>query len=319
MILDYFDDNFSGNSWEDLCDKCYRMRYQDKNYQKIPSVPNGDCGIEGYTSTGIAYQCYFPEKVYDDEMLYEHLRDKMTKDVTKLLDLLNAARLKSFGVKVINEWHFVIPEYKDNRILAHAENKKKEVLATKAKKTEAYDYISDEFIIVIKIAEDFNLELTNIIRNSLIDVKLNLAINHSVTIDWSKCDSEKVENIKRKVMAVGNYKSTEDSDFKDVVSNYVDAYIKGIELLNDLHINFSDVYEELIQLERCYKKEVSIKTKLNTDSSINNRLFTEIMNDFEQKLKSQFSTYLTQASILELKTDLIGSWLADCCMQFRRD
>jgi len=319
MILDYIDDNLNGDSWEELCDKCYRMRYQDKHYQKVPSVPSGDCGIEGFTKTGVAYQCYYPEKIYDDDVLYEHLRDKMTQDISKLLNLSNAKRLKAFGVVDINEWHFVIPQYKDNRILTHAQNKREEVLATKKTDKKNYDYINDNFVIVIKVAEDFNLELTRIIRNTLTDTKLNLAIHHIGKIDWDKCDSIKVENIKRKVMAVGNFRSSEDNDYIDVVSIYIEAYIKGVELLNELRVNFTEVYEELYTLEQSYKKEVSIKTRLNTDSSMNNKLFKEIMSDFEVKLQAQFHQYLSQASIIELKTDLISSWLADCSLQFRRD
>ncbi len=319
MILDYIDNNLDGNSWEELCDKCYRIRYQDQHYQKIPSIPSGDCGIEGFTKTGVAYQCYYPEKIYDDNSLYEHLRDKLTQDISKLLNLSNAKKLKALGVVDISEWHFVIPQYKDNRILTHAKNKREEVRSLKISDKVNYDYINDNFDIVIKVAEDFNLELTRIIRNTLTDTKLNLAIHHKGKIDWNKCDSVKVDNIKRKVMAVGNFKSPEDNDYKDIVDIYIESYIKGIELLNQLRLNFTEVYEELYTLEQSYKKEIIIKTRLNTDSSINNTLFNEIMSDFEAKLKVQFQQYLSQASILELKTDLISTWLADCSLQFRRD
>ena len=36
--------------------------------------------------SGIAYQCYCPEKSYSDDELYVHLRDKVTKDIGKLID-----------------------------------------------------------------------------------------------------------------------------------------------------------------------------------------------------------------------------------------
>ena len=55
---------------------------------------------------------------------------------------------------------------------------------------------------------------------------------------------------------------------------------------------------------------------MNTDSSINKKLFDEIMNDFEDKLKNL--KYLTNTSILELKLDLVSGWLADCSMEFKK-
>lgn len=39
-----------------------------------------------------------------------------------------------------------------------------------------YDYIADDFDIVIKVTEDFKFEITRTIRESLTDAKLNLAV-----------------------------------------------------------------------------------------------------------------------------------------------
>jgi hypothetical protein len=317
MILDYIDDNLDGDSWEKLCDSCYRMRYQKEHYQKVPAILGGDGGIEGFTKTGIVYQCYCPERKYTDEELYEHLRDKMTRDIAKLIDLKYAKKLKDLGLYDIKEWHFVIPQYKDHRILVHAENKRKEVIKLINNDPINYDYIKDSFIIVVKEAEDFKIELTRIIRNSLTDIKLEFAIKNIDPIDWTKCDTEKVNNIKRKVKAVSDL-SEDDDEFKYVVNIYVEAYIKGIEILNVLRVNFVEIYDDLYELEQSYKREVSLKTMMNTDSSMNYKLFSNIMDDFERKLKEEFSNCISQATIFELKTDLISGWLADCSMQFKR-
>ena len=109
----------NGNAWEDLCVKCYRIRYQNENYTYIPAAQGGDAGIEGFTQNGIVHQCYCPEREYSDDELYAHQRDKLTKDIDKLLN--NGERLKKLGVPTIVEWHFDIPEYKDSRIIIHAE------------------------------------------------------------------------------------------------------------------------------------------------------------------------------------------------------
>jgi hypothetical protein len=114
-----------------------------------------------------------------------------------------------------------------------------------------------------------------------------------------------------------NIASEDDEDYKEVVSIYTEAYIKGIEILKNLRISYTEVYEDIFLLEQAYKREVSIKTRTNTNSSINSQLFYEIMDDFENKLKVEFSKYLSLSSIMELKLDLISGWLADCSMQFR--
>jgi len=143
MFLDFLESSLNGTEWQRICDSCYRLRYQDEGYTAIPSIIGGDGGIEGFTRTGIVYQCYCPERKYSDDDLYEHLRDKVTKDINKLLDPKYAKRLKDLGVPVIKEWHLVIPEYKDSRILQQVENKKLDVLTEKQTDPDKYSHIDD--------------------------------------------------------------------------------------------------------------------------------------------------------------------------------
>ena len=135
-IKRFIEGYMSGNAWEDLCVQCYRIRYQKDNYTAIPATQGGDAGIEGFTFKGIVHQCYCPERDYSDNELYAHQRDKLTADIEKLKK--NANKLKALGVPPVVEWHFNIPEYKDTRILTHAESKRQEVI--KAKKDKPSDY-----------------------------------------------------------------------------------------------------------------------------------------------------------------------------------
>ena len=55
------------------------------------------------------------------------------------------------------------------------------------------------FKIIIKVPEDFRDELYFLIKTEK-DYKLDLALKHTrKNIDWSKCDSDKVQNIRRKI------------------------------------------------------------------------------------------------------------------------
>ncbi|OME78660.1 hypothetical protein BK120_23255 [Paenibacillus sp. FSL A5-0031] len=316
MILKFIDTPLDGKSWEKLMNSCYRMKFQDEHFTEIPAVYGGDAGIEGFTRKGRVYQCYCPERGYTDDDLHGHLRDKMTKDIGKLTTPKYADRLRGLGVPAIKEWHFVIPEYKDSRIISHAETKRKEVIALKNADPSNYDYIDDDFIIVIKQAEDFKVEISRMIRTTLTDMQLNIAIHHTTAApNWSQCESEKVNNIKRKVKAVMGDVDESDEDYIDLVNMYINSYINGIEIMKVLRVSYSEVYEEIFILEQSYKKQVSFKTRMNTNSSINAQLFNEILDDFQKKLE-QFK-YLNMASIMELKIDLISGWLADCSMQFR--
>lgn len=275
-IMSFIEGYMTGNAWEDLCVQCYRIRYQKDDYTAIPATQGGDAGIEGFTKTGIVHQCYCPERSYSDNELYNHQRDKLTTDIEKLMK--NADRLRALGVPPVMEWHLNIPEYKDSRILAHAETKRQEVAKAKKDRPADYIHIADNFRIVIKIAEDFKPEISRIIRTDLTDMRLNLAIQHSDTPDWSKCDSEKVANIRRKIKAVMLVYDDANEALNQVVGIYVDCYINGIEIMNGLRIDFPEIYEEIFRLEQSYKREVSIKTLMNTDKITNTLLFVWTRN-----------------------------------------
>lgn len=304
----------NGDAWEDLCVKCYRIRYQNDNYTAIPAAQGGDAGIEGFTNKGIVHQCYCPEQEYTDNELYEHQRNKLTTDIEKLKK--NANRLKALGVPTVIEWHFNIPEYRDSRIIEHAERKRKEILKAKNDNPSDYEHIAENFQIAIKTAEDFKPEISRIIRTSLSDVQLNLAIEHSSEADWSKCDSKKVANIRRKIKAI-MLVADDDEALNRVIGMYVDCYISGLEIMNNLRVNFPEIYEDIYRLEQSYKRDVSFKTLINTDKTMNRTLFESILDDFHSKLERDFSSRFTEASIGEIKHDLVASWLADCSLEFR--
>ena len=314
-ILSLIEGQMNGDAWEDLCVRCYRMKYQGQHYVAIPAAHKGDAGVEGYTRNGIVHQCYCPERSYSDNELYDHQRDKLSTDIKKLLE--NGSRMKTLGIPTIHEWHFNIPEYKDSRILAHATAKQEEVLSEKSKNPSAFSHIADDFQVVIKIAEDLAPEISNILRTTITNNRLNLAVQHTTSPDWTQCDSAKVENIRRKIKAVMHVDDDSDPALNKVIGLYVDYYISGMENMANLRISFPEIYEDLYRLEQSFKNEVSIRTLMNTDHSMNQSIFTTILSDFGEKLEKEFSTVFNQASISEIKQDLIASWLADCSMEFR--
>lgn len=314
-ILTFLEGYLTGNAWEDLCVQCYRLRYQDTHYTFIPATVGGDAGIEGFTCSGVVHQCYCPERDYSDNELYEHQRNKLTADIEKLKS--NKTRLERLGVPPITEWHLNVPEYKDSRIIVHAMTKQREVLQAKVNTPSNFTHIADDFKIYVKSAEDFAPEISRIIRTNVTDMRLNLAIQHPAIPDWSKCDSQKVANIRRKIKAVMLITNDDAPDLNYVVDAYIEFYIAGIEIMNRLQIDFPEIYGDLFKLEQSCKRDVAIRTHMNTNQQQNQILFNNILNEFEQKLEKDFSRMLTQSSISELKQDMVASWLADCSMEFR--
>lgn len=315
MNLDFLPDNMDGEHWETLCDACYRERYSNENFTKVPAVHSGDTGIEGFTHSGIVYQCYCPEKNYTDDKLYEHLRKKVTQDINKLIDLGNAKRIKKLGIKSIKQWHFVIPEYKDKRIIEHLESKRIEVVKAFKANPQELSYLDENIVLVLKTARDFYTEIARYIINPLTDIKLNLALRKIGIVDWNQCDTEKIDNIKRKVKVIMPEGSSKE-DYEEMVNIWAEAYVHGIEIMNQLRDTYGIIYEQLFELEQQYKTMVSIKSTFNPEKSMNYNMFMDILNEFGTKIKENFTCF-DEPSIMEIQRDLVGGWLADCSLKFK--
>jgi len=318
MILDYFENKISPKQWEELCDSCYRLRYQADNYQKIPSSYLGDGGIEGFTKKGVVYQSYCPENVFSNNELYDHLRDKVTRDISKLLDKNHMKNLQSIGVELIKEWHFVIPEYRDRRILEHLAAKKQDILNAKINNPKEYAYIDDTFDTVIKVAEDFKEEITRTIVFDTGKININLSVLDDDNIDFNLCDSEKRKNINRKIRSIMPI-TTSETIISNTVNVYIRFYLRGVLLLNMLKVDLPAYHADIFELIRSSRNEVIAQSTLNStnDHILNHNLFDKIMNEFDVHIRSL--SYLKEPAIIELKDDIIAGWLADCSMEFIAD
>lgn len=295
-----------GDEWEHWVTEFYRLRYQNKGFQEVPAGYRGDGGIEGYTKTGIVYQCYCPNKLYSDDDLWEHQRDKVTKDINKLIN--NGEILLKMGVGTpIKEWHFVIPEYKDKRILEHCKKKKDEVIES------SLEYIDKSFDIIIKVAEDFKQEIYKLAY--LNSDKIDITLKEFEEIDLENCDSEKIKNIERKIAKIMD-PNTNTKEYKQLVEIMTKKYAGGIEIINNIKSVIPPLYETIISIDSSYKTNLEFECLMNESKSLNKVFLQEKLKELDNELKAQVGNVITQESIAELKFNLMSSWIADCPMDF---
>jgi hypothetical protein len=307
LNVQYNENDLDPNKWESLIDRLYKIKYSNDGYHYVPARRDGDCGIEGYTKTGIVFQCYYPEGPYSVEELYVKLRDKLSKDIKKLVEYED--KLKSMGVLDIKEWHFVIPKYEDRRILEHAYTKQEEM--RQLKKDGKLSIINDNFEVHVKVLDNFTAEMNCLITK---DSDYKYKLPQIKNIDFAACESIKKDNISRKIITLRN--NLDDDKAKKLINWYIECYLKGIQMLNEIREHSFELYEEVEKIEYTYRKNMEVKCNVNTDKSINQQMFTEVLNDFEETLKKELGDSLDYNDIGELKQEIIGKWLADCPLDF---
>lgn len=313
----------NGDAWEELITQCCRRKYEKDKFTYVPAKSDGkfsDHGIEAFTkTTGIVFQCYCPKDIYiSEDKLYEQQRDKVTEDISKLKDLENVKGLLSMGVPEITEWIFIVPEYKDKKILKHLYKKQQELLNLKASDQKKYHYLSDKFECSIKVAEDFLLEIVDIINANASKVKVEFSKLDKFNPDWSNCESEKSKNVQRKLSSI-NEKLKNDSQKLDFLTNiYMSKYVQGTQLINAIGKFSPELRSKILATKEQFREIVILESMQNQDSLLNNSVFKDLKNDFKLRLEEEFPGIATK-SLMDIHLSTISEWLADCPLEFLGD
>lgn len=124
-----------GAAWENYAAERLRAHHaaadQRTELVAVPADDEGDLGVDLFTRTGgTLYQCYVARDWNSAHDLYEKQRDKLTKDVGKLLKPDKQKDLQAlFGTTVIKEWILVVPKHRSRKLIQHANTKAQELKA----------------------------------------------------------------------------------------------------------------------------------------------------------------------------------------------
>ena len=171
--------------------------------------------------------------------------------------------------------------------------------------------IDDNFKVYIKELKDFTVEMNTLIK---VNKEYKYLLPKIEEIDFSLCDSEKKANISRKIKTLRN--NMDDEKTQKTINIFIEFYLKGIEMLNEIREHSPELYEQILKIENTYRTNMELKCNTNTDNAMNQKLFKEILDDFEEKLKEELGQLLSYSDIGELKQEMIGKWLADCPLDF---
>ena len=316
MVLDWLGYTLDGNSWEKLCVDICRIVYKDDFFHEVPAHYKGDGGIEGFTKSdlGVVIQCYCPDDPnisYND--LYEAQRDKVTKDIKKIID--KHELLKSMGVEKINRWVFIVPEYKDRRILIHCQEKQKMIVKARLDDPTNLQYISENFQIDLKVAADYKTEVARLIKSGIADIRLDIPEIDQEIIDWDSISSEKSKNVSRKMRAISPTSDERPERIMQLIDFQIKKYLSGKITLEKLSNEYPDIWDDVMKIERVFKNKVKEKTLLSSSHEMNLEVYNELSKEFENSLNKRLS-YLTDETSIMLAQSIVSGWLAVCHMEF---
>lgn len=300
---------FEREKWEKFCQCCLKIRYRDDGYQSVPSAYGGDLGIEGFTRSGLVFQCYCPDEDYEFEKLFEHHRDKITKDLKKLITYETQITKLLNGIK-IKKWIYLTPIYRNRKILDHCNNKANEFRGKLRK------HLHKEFDVLIYDIDYFIEEIPIVLKLS--DKKIDIKVDNILEREMEKLknESEKVQNLSRKIKATYPPPHTKVilEKISVMINKRIMEYLKGKKILNKMENVFQDLYEKFLRTIDSYESDIEDKCSYLVED--NKSLFDEIKIDLETLLNKEFGEILGYTVIQDLKRQIIADWLMRCPLDF---
>lgn len=301
---------YNGNTWEDFCQLCFKRKYESDGYQEMPATFKGDLGIEGYTRTGILFQCYCPDLEYNPTKLYEEQRDKITKDLNKLI--VNQKELKAYlGEIRVCKWIFVTPGYNNREIVRHCREKGEEFRKINL------DLLSDDFDVLIHDIEFFSAEIPIILafKQDKLDIQIPEKQTSEEIADWR---SKEISLVDTALLKHGQRISKSVSNYAERVNIITDVtirnFLNGNMMIRKWSELFPDQYEKFEKVIDQFEESVIEKCAV-ADGSNNNELYEDIKKELQTKIKSSLD-FLDDTMIDRLVASVMADWIMRCPIRF---
>lgn len=297
--------NYDGNSWEEFCQVCLKLKFENEGYQELPAW-QGDLGIEGFTRTGKAFQCYCPDEDYEPQTLYEKQRDKITTDLKKLEK--KEKDLKEYlGDILIQQWVFLTPMYKNKELVKHCQTKASEY------RKKNIEVLSIDFDVLVYDIDYFVAQMPIVTGSNNNKIEINVDRNTSNDVDWKEANISLVNNA-----IIKHGKRIPDSHNKDEKVNKLTEFTIGNFLNEQLLITkWKELkptdYEKFMRIVGDYEKTVEEMCITNTED--NNTLYEKINRELKEKLKNSFS-YLEEITLDKLTKGVMADWILRCPINF---
>jgi len=294
-----------GQEWEDICNKLFHLRYKD-NYQEVPAKYGGDYGIEGFTFDGLVFQCYCPEdENSSSKSLYELQRDKMTKDIKKLIDNIHKIRGLNKNI-LIKEWHFVTPRFDSKFLIEHCRQKEKEVLE------KIKNFVDKDFRIIIQTEESYIEEMAYLVNGNFHEIQSqvkNYSCDELKKVVTS--ENEVIQKIKTKLLKLDGLKTNQVKLEKFAILLFK-SFLEGKAELTELSKNFPKSYEKLLRLKNSVEKDIEQESILGIEL----RDIKKIQTEYKKTLEKEFGTQFEQSLIERLAQEAISDWIERCPLSF---
>lgn len=290
-----------GDEWEDLCLRVLHEHHGSGDLVEVPDDDRGDAGLEAFSLTGHAYQCYAPE--YEPLNAADRLRKqrrKLTTDVTKFIE--NSAKIEALlptGL-LIERYIMLVPLITSKELHGHAST------LTDTIRAESLPYAHEDICVIPLTLRAFEAAKIAVISRQLTKLQLPSVQN----MDFSHIDDPLIDRM--------NYKLSKTSRFADptrrssLVQRLLQNHVAGEEHRAFVGSEYSELADELTSKLLDLEARLEVQYPLSVPNP--DGLLTSVLADTEDAVTSVLNTRDEQSRVMA--EGQVADWLMRCPLDF---
>lgn len=284
-----------------------RQRY-GTSLTPVPDKSGGDGGLEAFTSSGVAWQCYAPEnEPLKPKVRYQLQRGKVTTDLKKLKDYSDRVQ-ELLGSVVLTDWVLLTPKHESADLVAHCSSKTTEVRGW------GLGFIDPDFRVSVQTHKDFAYETALVQSVGLVPGDIfkgvSLPLETPDGLPFSAVSGPLIEVMDAKLANV----MSNDLNRALFRSEYLKAQIAGEDHLGRLDDQVPDVAAAIRGELESAKRKMVLRQALGTGDH-GDRLVS-VEEDIISRINDAVPTPMPTSATEVIAQATIARWLQECTMSF---
>ncbi|GEM_PF-1427607 len=299
-----------GRRWQRHVNALMSCHYANlqHTYIAIPDKVHGDFGIEGFSTTGDAYQAYADDNSVSVGDRARKQKNKITKDLNKLTLRKNQKALCNLfqGIQ-ISRWHLIVPTLDDKSVLIHA-RKKGELL-----REQKLPFLTEDFQAIVRTASTaFPAEARQLAQAGIVYIPDGYSECTDEDLeDFSVARAQQVIVLERKLRKVPKLADDDvrEKARKDLLKRYLDSE----NLISQIRSCSPIVAEQIIVQRQQHARNLEALSPFEVAPA--SQIVANAKERFEQSLAPLLNSP-NSTLINIIATGAIGLWLLECPLDF---
>lgn len=293
--------DYSGDEWEQYCLLLARRHYGADQVQDVPARHGGDLGIEAFTFSGRAFQCYAPVEPLSTAERYEKQRDKLSTDLRKLNTKQKELKELLGDVKIGN-YIFLVPIFDSAQLVKHASTKAEEVRGL------CLPFLASDFKITVATDSMYAQERSEILARAATLVDMDMASDHAVG-SWIAGNTQLTATILAKLGKLSLAEQAQKSYMEQLVNQFLDTE----NALDRLREKYPDQWEAATSAR--VRKERKLVLEYPPESVQTRADIASVVKSLKEDFTKQVPA-LDEPFIDTMSWGSIADWLMRCPLDF---